>query len=136
MTACDLCAIEHSPCDECGGTVHIGDWPMCKGDPAKHQPAGPRGGFKEFTVELDGVQVTVTSLQHANKIERESLARYNSFDSAGKRRGAPYVFRHLHQNHSNIDKNTLTELGQQSQGPNPVNSRGERMSYGFGRPRS
>lgn len=26
-------------CDECGDEIHIGDWPFCGGDPAKHVPA-------------------------------------------------------------------------------------------------
>lgn len=25
-------------CDECGGTVHVGDFPFCHGDPSQHGP--------------------------------------------------------------------------------------------------
>lgn len=112
-------------CQECGGILNIGDWWACGGDPAKHQPVGSRGKFEEFTVELDGVTHRITSLQDANRIERESMARYNSFDSAGKRRGAPYVFRGFHQDQSNRDVNALKGVGQESQPMRPVNSRGE-----------
>jgi hypothetical protein len=39
-------------CDKCGGTVHIGDWPFCKGGPDDHRPGGGFG-FDPFTPYLD-----------------------------------------------------------------------------------
>lgn len=34
---CKQCGIVHTPCPDCGGTIHVGSWPFCNGDPAKHQ---------------------------------------------------------------------------------------------------
>lgn len=31
-----------STCRECGGELHVGDWPYCQGDPRKHVPADGR----------------------------------------------------------------------------------------------
>lgn len=112
-------------CQECGAVIEVGAFPFCKGDPAKHEPAGSRKKFEEFEIELDGQVHRITSLQDANRIERESMARYNSFDKNGKRLGAPLVFRGFHQNYSNRDVNALKGVGQESQPMQaPRNSQG------------
>lgn len=116
-------------CDRCFAPLQVGDWPACGGDPRKHQPTGSRGRFQEWEVELDGTVHRITSIQDADRIERESWARYNSFDNSGKRRGAPLVFRGFHQNKSNSDKNALDGVGLRSERPVLRNSRGEPLGY-------
>lgn len=34
--------MDSETCDACGGTIHIGDYPFCGGDAAKHVPAHPQ----------------------------------------------------------------------------------------------
>lgn len=115
-------------CDECFAPLQVGDFPFCKGNPSKHTPPHRRH-FTEFEIELDGQVHRITSLQDAARIERESRARYESFDDKGKRRGAPHVFRDFHQNHSNRDVNALASEGVQAPRPHRTNSRGEPLGY-------
>ncbi len=44
-----------STCPECGGELHVGDWPMCGGDPARHVPADGRfaQGFDPVVIHRD-----------------------------------------------------------------------------------
>ena len=46
-----------STCPECGGELHVGDWPMCGGDPARHVPADGRfaQGFDPVVIHRDAV---------------------------------------------------------------------------------
>ena len=115
-------------CEECGSPLPIGTFPLCGGKPERHGPVQERH-FQEWEVELDGTVHRITSLQDADRIERESWARYNSFDEKGKRRGAPLVFRGFHQNRSNADKNALDGVGLKSERPVLRNSRGEPLGY-------
>ena len=116
-------------CDFCGSPITVGTFPACGGDPTRHGPIRT-SRFQEIEVELDGQVHRITSIQDANRLERESWARYNSFDKQGKRRGAPYVFRGFHQNESNQDRNALEGVGLKSEKPRlPRNSRGEHLGY-------
>ncbi len=120
-------------CDDCGSPMEVGTFPACGGNPAKHGPIHRRE-FKPFEIELDGKTVTIGSLQDADRVERESWQRYNTFDKNGKRQGSPSVLRLFHQNWSNRDRNSLEGVGQSSKPMRPFNSKGERTTYGSFRP--
>lgn len=118
-----------STCELCGAEIRVGDWPYCP-----HESTHRRA-FTPFELEIDGVVERITSIQDADRIERRSFERYNSFDSAGKRLGSPSVLRQFHQDRSNWDKNTLEGLGQQPNKMRPFNSQGKPMRFGPTRPR-
>lgn len=49
-------------CDVCGGELHLGDWPFCKGDPAAHAPSRFRvdafEGYWDENLATDPVWIT------------------------------------------------------------------------------
>lgn len=99
-----------SQCSSCGQQVQIGEWPFCPhGWPSGHHH------MPTYEVDIDGQIHTISSLQDANRIERESMARYRNGE------GQPLVFRAFHQDNSNRDKHTLPGWSQQV---NPRTQRG------------
>ncbi len=79
MSTCMICggAAPHVPCEECGATVHIGQWPLCHGDPKEHH--GQVGVFEEpmesYTdVMMDSNPIEITTRrQKIRAMDRRAL---------------------------------------------------------------
>jgi hypothetical protein len=82
--------------------------PLCPacGQLMRWLPAAGHGGVSSLKgFEFDGQEVT--TLRQAQAIERETMKRYLESDPSDPNRPAPVRFRALHQDHSNMDRNTF-----------------------------
>jgi hypothetical protein len=84
---CEVCGgAPHTPCDECGKVVHVGDWPICPHPRAAG--AGNMGMLGEFKPYVD------EHLQHepqyiTSLAERKRAMKANNLDYAGRKVGMP-----------------------------------------------
>lgn len=99
-------------CEDCGATIEVGMYPLCGGKPEKH---GPRRYYQggAYTVEIDGKQVVIDSLQTADRLEREARSR-----------GEFLAFRMWHQDSSNMDKNCFASADPRPKGWSSRDRRG------------
>jgi hypothetical protein len=95
-------------CERCGKHLEVGDFPFCRGTPADHVTSR-RQLFKKVSVEIDGVTHEISSIQDANRLEREYARRAASDPSV-----APVAFRAFHQSQSNQDANCFGPSPQQA----------------------
>lgn len=84
-------------CEECGAQIQIGDFPLCKGDPARHGARRYRD-MATYEVEVDGRIILIDSMQKADRIEREYAQM-----------GKSIAFRVFHQDSSNLDRNSFAD---------------------------
>ena len=81
--------------------------PRCAGPLDWLPSTAPHIGGLDWSVDLtgDGAPTRITSIQQADRLERESMARYRNGE------GAPIAFRMLHQNRSNREVSAFDGLG-------------------------
>ena len=67
-------------CERCGGTVRIGDFPICHGNPSEHGPwvgaEEPLSPYFDEMISTDGAEIT--SRGQRRQIMRENHLEYRS----------------------------------------------------------
>lgn len=75
-------------CDKCGHDLRIGDYPFCKGNPADHGTVYAKTAgfpFEARHVSPDGKPITIDSLQHLRKVEKQYGVVFSAFSKANIR---------------------------------------------------
>lgn len=82
-------------CDECGGEIHLGDWPFCKGRPEAHVPSRFRvdNFFGYWDENLGTEPIWITSAHQRRKIMDANNIEFKEDSERRVRKGqAPLFF--------------------------------------------
>lgn len=132
MSRCNQCGtLDHEPCPDCGGIIHVGDWPFCKGNPADHVPARASRHFITpvvvFRAKNGKIRIPpandVRTPRGYERVEISDLQSLQKFSNeySGKLRSESAALRELHDAHFEAyQKERRSELRQAMQSMPPI----------------